>query len=135
MHLPVKSNVSHKKRKMKNVAIGRKPSFPRKTAIVFIVMLLTGCSSSSSPEIWAEGKPKHHTQNGFRNYPVIPEPPPVGAAFYFRRVMDSFFLPDVPEDHYLSEKDAISQFQQLKGQNSITWLGHATFLKIGRAHV
>lgn len=128
MHLPVKSNVSHKKRKMKNVAIGRKPSFPRKTAIVFIVMLLTGCSSSSSPEIWAEGKPKHHTQNGFRNYPVIPEPPPVGAAFYFRRVMDSFFLPDVPEDHYLSEKDAISQFQQLKGQNSITWLGHATFL-------
>ncbi len=113
---------------MKNFATGRKPSFPSKTGIVFIIMLMAGCSSSSSPEIWAEGKPKHHTQNGFRNYPIIPEPPPVGAAFYFRRVMDSFFLPDVPKDHYLSEIDAISQFQQLNGQNSITWLGHATFL-------
>jgi len=91
-------------------------------------MLMAGCSSSSPTEIWAEGKPKHHTENGFRNYPVIPDPPPVGAAFYFRRVLDSFFFPDVPDDHYLSEKDSISQFQQLNGQDSITWLGHATFL-------
>lgn len=105
----------------------QKPAFASKTGIIFVIMLMVGCSSFPS-EIWADGKPKHHTQNGFRNYPVVPDPPPVGAAFYFRRVMDSFFLPDVPDNHYLSEKDSISQFQQLKGQNSITWLGHATFL-------
>jgi len=113
---------------MKNISLSRKPRFFHKTGIVFFIMLLVGCSSSSAPGIWAEGKPKHHTQDGFRNYPVIPDPPPVGAVFYFRRILDSFYLPDVPDEHYLSEKDAISQFQQLNGKNSITWLGHATFL-------
>jgi len=92
---------------MKNFASGRKPAFSSTVGIIFIIMLMAGCSSSSPIEIWTEGKPKHHTQNGFRNYPVIPDPPPVGAAFYFRRVLDSFFLPDVPADHYLSEKDQL----------------------------
>ncbi len=119
---------NHRKITMKNFASDRKPVFSSKAGIVFIIMLMAGCSSSSPPEIWAAGKPKHHTQNGFRNYPVIPDFPPVGAAFYFRRVLDSFFLPDVPVDHYLSEKDSISQFQHLYGQSSVTWLGHATFL-------
>ncbi len=113
---------------MRNYPSVRKPAFASKAGIIFIIMLLAGNSSSSTPEMWVEGKPKHHIQNGFRNYPVIPDPPPVGAAFYFRRVLDSFFPPEVPSDHYLSEKDAISQFQQLSGQNSVTWLGHATFL-------
>jgi len=124
--LVTEMDINHRKRTMINFALDRKHTFTNKAA--FIIMLLAGCSSSSAPEIWAEGKPKHHTQNGFRNYPVIPDFPPVGAAFYFRRVMDSFFLPDVPDGHYLSEKDALSQFKQLNGENSITWLGHATFL-------
>ncbi len=112
---------------MKIFASDRKPSFSRTATTIFIIMLMVGCSPSP-PEKWAEGEPKHHTQNGFRNYPVVPDPPPVGAAFYLRRVLDSFFLPDVPDDHYLSEEDAISQLQQLNGQDSITWFGHATFL-------
>ncbi len=109
-------------------SLNRNPTFSRKIGLILVVILFFGCALSSPPEIWVDGKPKHHTQNGFRNYPVIPSPPPVGAAFYVRRVLDSFFLPDVPEDHYISEKDAISQFQQLNEKNSITWLGHATFL-------
>jgi N-acyl-phosphatidylethanolamine-hydrolysing phospholipase D len=113
---------------MKNFPSDRNSAFASKAGIIFVIMLMIGCASSSPSEIWAEGKLKHHTQDGFRNYPAIPDPPPVGAAFYFRRVLDSFFLPDVPDDHYLSEKDSISQFQQLNGQNSITWLGQATFL-------
>lgn len=113
---------------MKNFASDRGHALSNKVAIIFVILFMAGCSSSSSTEIWTEGKPKHHTQNGFRNYPVIPDPPPVGAAFYFRRIMDSFFLLDVPDEHYLSEKDAISQFQLLNGGNSITWLGHATFI-------
>jgi hypothetical protein len=98
---------------MKNFPSDRKPAFISKAGIIFVIIFLAGCSSPSYSEIWAESKPKHHTQNGFRNYPVIPDPPPIGAAFYFRRVLDSFFLPDVPDDHYLSEKESISQFQQL----------------------
>lgn len=128
MHFLINLNVSHRKKIMKNFVIGQNLSFSKKTGIVLAIMLMAGCSSLSSPEIWAEGKPKHHTQNGFRNYPVIPDFAPVDAAFYFRRVMDFFFLPDVPANHYLSEKDAISQYQQLNGRDSITWLGHATFL-------
>ena len=120
--------LNHRERTMKNFSSDRNPAFIRKAGIIFVIIFMTGCSSSSLPEKWAEGKLKHHTRNGFRNYPVIPDPPPVGAAFYFRRVLGSFILPDVPDDHYLSEKDSISQFQQLNGQNSITWLGHATFL-------
>ncbi len=96
--------------------------------LIFFLIFLVDCSSSSLPEIWVEGKPKHHTQNGFRNYPVIPDPPPVGPTFYFRRILGSFFLPDVPGDHTLSEKEAMIQFSQMSGQDSITWLGHATFL-------
>ncbi len=107
--------------------IDKKRPLTRKVLTLFLVLLLLGCSSSL-PEIWAEGKPKHHTENGFRNYPIIPEPASVGAAFYLRRTWGSFVLPEVPPDHFLSENEAIKQYQQLNGQDSITWLGHATFL-------
>ena len=113
---------------MRKFASARKPVFFNIAGIIITLMLIVGCSSTSTAEIWAEGKPKHHTQNGFRNYPIISEPPPVGSAFYVRRVMGSLFLPDVPDEHALSEAESIIQFQQLSGENSITWLGHATFL-------
>ena len=115
-------------RVMKNFTSLSMPRFSNKTGIILIVLLMVGYSLFSSTKIRAEEKPKHHTENGFRNYPIIPDFGPVGTAFYFRRVLDSFLLPDVPDEHYLSEKDAINQFQQLNGKNSITWLGHATFL-------
>lgn len=88
--------------------------------------VFAGCSSHE--EIWAEGRPKHHTTEGFRNYPVVPEPRSAGFAFYVRRVWGSFFRPDVPADHFLPEKDAIAQYKQLGGRDSLTWIGHATFL-------
>ncbi len=113
---------------MKKFPSDRKLCFLKNAGFLFFIMLMTGCSLSAPAEKWAEGRPKHHTPNGFRNYPVIPELSPLGAAFYFRRVMDAFNLPDVPRDHYLSENDSIDQFRQVNGQNSITWLGHATFL-------
>jgi len=121
------SPVSHRKRIMRNFTSARKPAFASKAGIIFIIMFMVGCLSSPA-ELWAEEKPRHHTENGFRNYPLVPDPPPVGAAFYARRVLGSLFLPDVPDDHALSEEEAINQFQQLNGQDSITWLGHATFL-------
>jgi len=113
---------------MKKFSLEQKLDFSSKASIIFIFTLLLGYSSSSFSETAVQEKPRHHTQDGFRNYPVIPDPPPVGAAFYFRRILDSFFLPDIPDEHFLTEKESMSQFQQLNGKNSITWLGHATFL-------
>ena len=113
---------------MNNFDLHAIPRFFVNINAIFIIMLMVVFLLSFSAETCAEVKPKHHTKNGFRNYPVEPDFGPVGAAFYFRRVMDSFFLPDVPSDHLLSEEKAIGEFQKLNGKNSITWLGHATFL-------
>ena len=44
---------------------------------------------------------KHHTVDGFQNYPITPAMPPLGIGFYLRRAWSSFFLPDVPGDHFL----------------------------------
>ncbi len=95
---------------------------------ILITLLLLSCSTSPTHDIWAEGKPKHHTKTGFRNYPTVPEPQSASLGFYIRRVWGSFVFPDVPVDHYLPENKAIEQYQQLIGQDSITWIGHATFL-------
>jgi len=85
-----------------------KPTSSSFTAIfVLFALFIWGCSSSAPSVIWADEKPKHHTENGFRNYPVIPDPPSVGVAFYLRRTWGSFVLPDVPSDHYFSENKAI----------------------------
>ncbi|MCP4755767.1 MAG: hydrolase [Proteobacteria bacterium] len=91
-----------------------------------ILFFLLGCSSAS--QTWVEGEPLHHTREGFRNYPLIPKPGPTTRGFYWRRFWGSFFLPDVPRDHVLPEKQAIERFHAMKGKNTITWLGQSTFL-------
>jgi len=78
--------------------------------------------------VWAEEKPKHHTDEGFRNFPVTPEPASLGISFFWRRILASFNTPEVPEDHFLSEKQAIDQFQALRGENTVTWIGQSTLL-------
>lgn len=113
---------------MTNYASFSSPRFFCKATVFLISLLVVGYLSFFSVGTLAEEKPKHHTENGFRNYPVNPDFGSVGSAFYFRRVLDSFFLPDVRDGHFLSEKDAITQFQQFNGSDSITWLGHSTFL-------
>ncbi len=89
--------------------------------------LLSRCISPSIPK-WKENKPKHHTTEGFRNYPIVPEPPALGIGFYIRRIKASFNLPAVPESHYLSEKDALARLRNLKNKNTITWIGQSTLL-------
>ncbi len=97
-----------------------------KAGLFLFILLTLGCSSASNT--WEEGKPKHHTENGFRNYPVVLNPPPIRSGFYLRRFLGSFFLPDVPADHVFPEQDAIKQFHELAGEETITWLGQSTFL-------
>jgi len=83
---------------------------------------------SWSQELLKEGKPKHHTTEGFRNYPIVPASPALGISFYLRRIWSAFNLPYVPENHYLPEEKAINQFHELEGTNTLTWIGQSTLL-------
>jgi len=96
-----------------------------KAFIFFVVLAMQACAS---PPTWKIGKPKHHTTEGFRNYPVVPEPPALGIRFYMKRMKSSFNLPVVPQSHYLSEEDAIDQLHSFKDKNTITWIGQSTLL-------
>jgi len=78
--------------------------------------------------VLSENNLKHHITDGFQNYPLVPPPPSLGPGFYLDRIWSSFFLPEVPENHYLPEEQALSQFQQLKDKNTLTWIGQSTFL-------
>lgn len=97
-----------------------------KTLVLLLCLhAFLGCSSSST---LIEGKPGHHTTKGFRNYPSVSAPVSKDFLFYMRRVLDSFFLPEVSNEHFLSEKEAIANLKLLEDKNTITWLGHSTFL-------
>jgi len=73
-------------------------------------------------------QPPHHTEQGFQNYPPTASTAPKGFNFYMRRVWTSLFLPEVPEGHALSQQQALEQLQQLSAHDTLTWLGHSTFL-------
>ena len=68
---------------------------------------------ASEPE-WHQGMPKHHTTEGFRNYPIVEDAPSLGFSFYLHRFISSFSNPDVPQSHILTEKKAISLYKELR---------------------
>jgi N-acyl-phosphatidylethanolamine-hydrolysing phospholipase D len=99
---------------------------------VFMIPILVVCTilvfSGSTSYGEMEGKPEHHTQKGFQNFPVTRPTSSPSTRFILRRIWSSFNLPKVPDTHYLSQKEALRQFEFLGEQNTITWIGHATFL-------
>ena len=72
--------------------------------------------------------PDHHTDEGFRNYPVVEEGSDLGIKFYWKRFISSFSHPDVPENHALPEDKAIELYNELRDENTITWIGQSTLL-------
>ncbi|MCK4716948.1 MAG: MBL fold metallo-hydrolase [Candidatus Marinimicrobia bacterium] len=91
-----------------------------------VIQFLVGCSTLSRA---VEGKPGHHMTEGFRNYPLIPGPSSSGnLSFLLRRFRGALFFPEVPPGHSMPEEKAIVQLNSLKKENSLTWLGHSTFL-------
>ncbi len=84
-------------------------------------------SCSTTHQVILE-KPGHHTATGFQNFPLVTEATSKGFLFYIRRFLNSFFLPKVPSGHQLPEKVAIDKLKLLEDKNTITWLGHSTFL-------
>ena len=73
--------------------------------------------------------PKHHTTEGFRNYPIVEkEAPSLGIDFYWNRIISSCSAPDVPQSQILAEKKALELYEELSDKNTITWIGQSTLL-------
>ncbi len=97
------------------------------SAVLLIVMIIFFQSPKQ-----IEGKPYHHlSQSHFRN----PEDNDPGKpsmshliAFMLRLPWTWSHTPQVPPDMRLNERDAINHLNKLKKSDTITWLGHATFL-------
>jgi N-acyl-phosphatidylethanolamine-hydrolysing phospholipase D len=89
---------------------------------------LAGCTSADPG---APGRPYHHTADGFRNPPGSPER---GGdfgdwtSFLFRRLGRG--SPDVvlPNGHVLPTAEVHAGIDGQNGADSLTWLGHASFL-------
>lgn len=102
----------------------------RRASITFsllfiLIFIIQACISKLE---WKQNMPKHHTTEGFRNYPIVEDAPPLGFSFYLRRIISSFRIPDVPKSHILAEKNAIALYKELSTQNTITWIGQSTLL-------
>ncbi|MBT7155631.1 MAG: MBL fold metallo-hydrolase [Deltaproteobacteria bacterium] len=111
---------------MKNVNLSRR-CFLKMGSLVGTNMFLS-CSGVPESVLLANSIPKHHTRDGFQNYPLVRQEASLGFEFWWKRMQASFQEPEIPRDHFISEKQAIEDYQDLKQQNSLTWLGQATFI-------
>ena len=102
--------------------------FTRKLCIIFFIFFLIWCSSSSDYDLWAWDKPKHHTDNGFRNFPLIEPADTHGFKFIWDRIFSSSKSDEIPADHFIEEKRAIDRFKNLGNEDTITWIGQSTAL-------
>ncbi len=80
----------------------------------------------------AEGRPFHHLPNGlFRNPPGSPRREvdmPTMLRFFTRMTRQGRVPVDIPDGHVLPQSQAIATLRDMQGCDSITWLGHASFL-------
>lgn len=100
------------------------------TCMILVLAILFACTSTPfehSQPISSSNKPTHHTSSGYQNYPFVETAAPKGLLFYIRRVWSSVFVPDIPDGHTLSEWETTELLNSIKS-DSITWLGHASFL-------
>jgi len=105
-----------------------------KLTMLAAVQAVTGCSPG---EMTIKGKLAHHTSEGFRNYPPVPEPATPGFSFLFRRVKEGLSeTPKVPENHVINEPLALLKLKDYSGSQAVTWIGHSTYLmKLGNKNV
>jgi N-acyl-phosphatidylethanolamine-hydrolysing phospholipase D len=88
----------------------------------------TGCASESAEPM--AGRPWHHTANGFRNPPgSLARGGDFGdwTSFFMRRFGPAE-LPAIPDGHVLPPDEVAVGLQRQHGADSLTWLGHASFL-------
>ena len=112
----------------------RTPSSPRLTrrmltrGLAALPLALTGCATGETSQA---GRPWHHTADGFRNPPGSPQR--AGdfgdwANFFFRRLGQRAPEVVVPDGHVLATSDVHAGLSGQNGADSLTWLGHASFL-------
>jgi N-acyl-phosphatidylethanolamine-hydrolysing phospholipase D len=91
-------------------------------------LTLAGCASGDTG---APGRPWHHTADGFRNPAGSPER---GGdfgdwtSFFWRRLGRRAPEVAVPEGHVLPAAEVHAGLDGRNGADSLTWLGHASFL-------
>jgi N-acyl-phosphatidylethanolamine-hydrolysing phospholipase D len=97
-------------------------------SLAALPLTLLGCASGDSGEA---GRPYHHTANGFRNPPGSPgRSADFGdwASFFLRRLARGAPEVTVPDGHVLAAADVHAGLNGHNGADSLTWLGHASFL-------
>ncbi len=95
--------------------------------LYLVLCVVTACAQTATVNSVVM-QPSHHTSEGFRNSPYVKTASSKGPLFIWRRIWGSAFHPSVPLNHRIPEHVAISEFKRLVGNNTITWLGHSTFL-------
>lgn len=99
-------------------------------ATVGMTMTVAACGDGKA--IQAKGQPYHHLADGtFRNPPGSPPRTATFGdyvSFMTRRVMSRGDAVQVPDGHVIPQARALAGLQAMAGRESITWLGHASFL-------
>ena len=108
------------------------PTLARRGLLAALVAWMLGLRPKPAAAQETGTLPWHHLPDGtFRNPPGSPErggSSPEWRSFLWRRLIDPPAVPPVPDDHVLSREAALAQLAEVDGQDSITWLGHASFL-------
>lgn len=104
------------------------------TLTIGIAVACDGASSqqpqnpATAPGAPPTGQKHHHTEDGFRNYPPVPDDPIPSVGFIVRRLVSMISPRQTLPNHTISEAETLTNYRALSGRNTITWLGHSTFL-------
>jgi len=99
----------------------------RNLAIIMMTFSLASACKSAPTEPITD-KPKHHTAEGFKNYPLRDSESYLGVSFVMRRIWYSYFPEEMTIDYRLTEEESLKQLKNNHQPNKLTWLGHASFI-------
>ncbi|MGC6511902.1 MAG: MBL fold metallo-hydrolase [Parvibaculales bacterium] len=107
----------------------RKHSLVAATILLAFGVLLGSCSGVGDPK--GENYPYHHMERGFRNPADSPVRDTTAAGSFFPKFLWKQLTqgpPEMPEDHLMPATQARSALARMNGRDSISWIGHSTYL-------
>ncbi len=101
------------------------------TTLIGAAMVLSSCAGPGVPR--GKGAPYHHLTNGFRNPPDSPKRDTSLSTrlSFFGSIISrniSGAKPTIPDNHIVPAEEARAQLAALGDGDSISWIGHASFL-------
>jgi len=84
-----------------------------------------GCSARSNAK---EALSENEILDSLKHHPETQASSGGNMSFFIRRFKGAFSTIKIPKNHLIPEEKAIDQLNQLKKNDTITWLGHSTFL-------